>query len=229
MRELIRIEHKDGEQVVSARELHNALEVQSRFNDWANRMLVDFEANIDFEIVLLDNKGSVLKNEYAAKLSSQQRSAKGIQTDYALLLDTAKHIAMIQRNDKGREIRRYFIEAEKQLRQQVIQKPMSNLELMKLAIHELEEQKRELAIHDYRIKELEAKATTRPEYYTVAGYARLIGVNVSRNKANSLGRKASKMCKDQTVDVGKVNDEKYGTVNSYPAHILQQVFDVAEA
>lgn len=99
---LIRIEN--GEQLVSARDLHEALEVTERFNSWFNRQLqYGFEENADFV---------VCKKVYAA---NQYGGEKELD-DYALKLDMAKEICMIQRSEKGREFRKYFIEVEKAYR-----------------------------------------------------------------------------------------------------------------
>lgn len=104
MNELIKITtNESGNQVVSARELHKFLEVETRFNDWISRMMnYGFVENVDYQVLL--------KNEY--NLSGGRPS-----TDYALTLDTAKEISMIQRSEKGKQARRYFIECEKLAKQ----------------------------------------------------------------------------------------------------------------
>lgn len=106
MNELIKITtNESGNQVVSARELHKFLEVETRFNDWISRMMnYGFVENVDYQVLL--------KNEY--NLSGGRPS-----TDYALTLDTAKEISMIQRSDKGKQARQYFIECEKRLKEVV--------------------------------------------------------------------------------------------------------------
>lgn len=104
MNELIKITtNESGNQVVSARELHKFLEVETRFNDWISRMMnYGFVENVDYQVLL--------KNEY--NLSGGRPS-----TDYALTLDTAKEISMIQRSEKGKQARQYFIECEKRLKE----------------------------------------------------------------------------------------------------------------
>ena len=106
MNELIKITtNESGNQVVSARELHKFLEVETRFNDWISRMMnYGFVKNVDYQVLL--------KNEY--NLSGGRPS-----TDYALTLDTAKEISMIQRSEKGKQARQYFIECEKRLKEVV--------------------------------------------------------------------------------------------------------------
>lgn len=104
MNELIKITtNESGNQVVSARELHKFLEIETRFNDWISRMMgYGFVENVDYQVLL--------KNEY--NLSGGRPS-----TDYALTLDTAKEISMIQRSEKGKQARQYFIECEKRLKE----------------------------------------------------------------------------------------------------------------
>lgn len=99
MKELIKIENKDGKQLVSARELHKGLEISERFNSWFKRMLqYGFEENIDYTGCKTFNT-----------LARQELQ------DYAITLDMAKEISMIQRSELGKKFRQYFIECEKKL------------------------------------------------------------------------------------------------------------------
>ena len=102
MDELIKIEVKDGKQLVSARELHKGLQVTERFSSWFDRYVVKygFIENIDYV-------GCKVFNTLA----------KQTLQDYALSIDVAKHVSMIQRNELGMKFRTYFIECEKQLKQ----------------------------------------------------------------------------------------------------------------
>lgn len=97
--ELIKIEEKNGEQLVSARELHQFLEVKTRFDIWFNRMIeYGFLENIDF-IAYVQKSTCTNNREYE-------------QTDYLMKLSMAKEISMIQRNEKGKQAREYFIKCE---------------------------------------------------------------------------------------------------------------------
>lgn len=86
----------------NARDLHDFLEVGKVFAAWINARIEEygFEENKDF--VVFSNSG---KNSVGRR-----------RKDYHLTLDTAKELAMVERNEKGRQIRRYFIECEKKLR-----------------------------------------------------------------------------------------------------------------
>lgn len=99
MQELIKITNKDGRQVVSASELHSFLGISTPLSIWAPRMFeYGFIDGHDFTTILLESTGG--------------RPAK----DYALTLDCAKHICMVQRSEKGMHARNYFIEMEKRAR-----------------------------------------------------------------------------------------------------------------
>jgi len=99
---LIKIYENDRqEQVVDARELHQGLESKRDFSNWITDKIekYDFIEDIDFTTILLKSTGGRPRVEYA------------------LTLDTAKEIAMVENNEQGRKIRRYFIEVEKKARQ----------------------------------------------------------------------------------------------------------------
>ncbi|MBR9127939.1 oxidoreductase [Staphylococcus aureus] len=102
--EMFNIQEKEnGEIAISGREFHKALEVKKRFSAWAEINLKHFKENRDFTSVLTS---TVVNNGAVRQLE-----------DYALTLDVAKHVAMIQRSEKGIEpgkrARQYFIQVEK--------------------------------------------------------------------------------------------------------------------
>ncbi|EEW1261508.1 antA/AntB antirepressor family protein [Escherichia coli] len=88
--------------LVNARDLHGFLEVGKDFSNWIRARLNEygFVENLDY----------ILFSPNLAKTPGRRRK------DYHLTLDTAKELAMVERNEKGRQIRRYFIECEKKLR-----------------------------------------------------------------------------------------------------------------
>ena len=89
-------------QTVSARELHKALGIKHRFNDWMNTNKKMFVENEDYTtvpvLVEVENNGGVQKREL---------------NDYLITVETAKHISMMSRTEKGKEIRQYLIDLEK--------------------------------------------------------------------------------------------------------------------
>lgn len=94
----------DSVPTVNLRQLHAKLESMQHFSNWAKSRLEEAMATegVDY----LTNK----------KISQGKDGSRRPLTDYYVTLDTAKHIAMLERNERGREIRAYFIEAEKTLR-----------------------------------------------------------------------------------------------------------------
>ena len=113
MNELIKIESKEigneSVQTVNARELHAFLEVSSRYNDWIRNRIeqYDFVENQDFVCV---TKTLVTQTESG-------REGAGNQKEHYISLDMAKELAMVERNEKGKQARKYFIECEKKLRE----------------------------------------------------------------------------------------------------------------
>ncbi|HEV1934290.1 TPA: phage antirepressor KilAC domain-containing protein [Streptococcus pneumoniae] len=97
MNELINITLNDShEPVVSGRQLHEALEVKTPYDKWFPRMTeYGFTENEDFSTFLSQSTGG--------------RRA----TDHVIKLDMAKEIAMIQRTERGKQVRQYFIQVEK--------------------------------------------------------------------------------------------------------------------
>lgn len=103
MNELIPITYANDRPAVSARELHEFLEVKTAFKDWLPRMCeYGFTEGTDF-----------------AKLPAQKRATNNPKnpwtkiTDYVLSLDMAKELCMIQRTERGKQARQYFLEVEK--------------------------------------------------------------------------------------------------------------------
>ncbi|MDU1933069.1 MAG: antA/AntB antirepressor family protein [Enterococcus hirae] len=152
MKELIKVTtNENDEQLVSARELHKALEVKKRFSAWweqNSELLIEGE---DFTSVL---SGTVVNNG----------AVKPIQ-DYALTLDIAKHLAMQSKTKKGKEIRTYFIQVEKEYKQQLLDTSKLSPELQMFqgifnAVAKQELETKRLATQMENITEIVALNTT---------------------------------------------------------------------
>src|SRR5690625_569583 len=172
MNQLIPIIEHDGKTAVNLRDLHNYLEVTTRFNDWAYRMFdYGFTEGQDYVEV------SLLKNEQQTRGGHNRR-------DWAVTLDTAKEIAMIQRTDKGKQARQYFIEVEKRARQ--VDVPQSLPEALRRYADEVES-------HQQTKQELEAAKPLAEAWGTLAGakgdYSVAEAAQVlSRDEKISIGR-----------------------------------------
>ncbi|MDH5106949.1 antA/AntB antirepressor family protein [Lentilactobacillus diolivorans] len=103
MNELIKtFKQNDGSVAVDGRDLHNFLEVETPYTKWIDRMMeYGFAENVDFSV--FD------KNVHDDTAFGGVRKMK----DHVLTLDMAKELSMIQRTDRGKQARQYFIAMEK--------------------------------------------------------------------------------------------------------------------
>ncbi|UNF39077.1 antA/AntB antirepressor family protein [Bartonella krasnovii] len=93
-------------QTVNARELHTFLAIGKRFATWITNRINQYEFEEGKDYILTLPKIGKRKNV--------------IRKEYHLTLDMAKELSMVERNEKGRQARRYFIECEKKLRSQSV-------------------------------------------------------------------------------------------------------------
>lgn len=136
--------NESGEIVVSGRELHEYLEVQTPYKKWFDRMTeYGFIENVDFAVM--------------DKNVRDETAFGGIRkmTDHALKIDMAKEISMIQRNERGKQARQYFIEIEKRWNSPEM--------IMKRALEYADAQIQKLTtsnlVLEQRVNELQPKAT----------------------------------------------------------------------
>lgn len=165
MNELINVTLNDNhEPVVSGRQLHEALDVKTRYNDWFNRMT---------------EYGFIENQDYLA-ITQKRVTAQGNSTnqvDHIIKLDTAKEIAMIQRTERGKQVRQYFIQVEKDFNSP--EKIMA----------------RALLMADKKVHQLEAKIEAdRPKV--------LFAEAVSASHSSILVGELAKLLKQNGVDMG---------------------------
>lgn len=135
--ELMRINYDTEQPTVSARELHAGLEIKTAYKDWFPRMCdYGFEEGTDFCSFLSESTGG--------------RPA----TDHQISVDMAKQICMIQRTDKGKLYRQYFLDLEKAWNtpKQVMARAL------KLADKEIASLKSENTVLTVRVEEMKPKA-----------------------------------------------------------------------
>lgn len=151
--------------MVDARQLHQKLKSRRQFANWITDRIKDY--------------GFIEGKDYLTNLLNQNRSGKGgdrKSKEYHLTLDMAKELCMVERSEIGRAFRRYFIEAEKELR-------TKRLYAAQATITEISKQVKPFNIngrkmYDYRAVQRLLGYSTRSSISNVrrAGYAGLIVV-----------------------------------------------------
>ena len=155
MNELIPIQSQtiDGNAVetVNARELHAFLESKQQFADWIKNRIEKYEFVENSDYTLLHKK---------------MKANNATMIEYYITLDMAKELAMVERNEKGKQARRYFIECEKQLKQVFNPKQKFLLNILEAD----DELSRAVAINQYEVgyvKPLENKVVEQEEQIVV--------------------------------------------------------------
>lgn len=206
-------ETSTGEKVVYGTELHAVLEVRSKFADWIKNRLNDCESieNEDFEAFSknLENGGRI--------------------KEYLIKLDTAKEMAMLERNDKGKQVRRYFIQIEKKYKDS--QGTLSNLSVELQAI----------IMHDKKIQKIENRIE-RLEYDIpmYGSEADELCNHVKRKGVESMGGKKSNAYQDNKIRHAVYSDiynqikrefglyDDKGRFTSYKALKRRYIYDAHE-
>ena len=143
MEEIIKITEHNGKRAVNARELHQFLESKYQFANWIQERITKygFVENQDYE-VFKEN----LKNSNGGRP----------QIEYALSVDMAKELSMVENNEKGRIARKYFIECEK-IAREVAMASYQIEDPIKRAERWIEEQKEKKALEAKNL-EMQPKA-----------------------------------------------------------------------
>lgn len=109
----------DTIQTVNARDLHAFLEVGKDFSNWIKDRIQQYGFVEGQDFLCSPKLGSATANDCSPNLASKGRGGHNIK-EYALSLDMAKELAMVERNDKGKQARLYFIECERRAKANVI-------------------------------------------------------------------------------------------------------------
>ncbi|KMT62527.1 phage antirepressor KilAC domain-containing protein [Paenilisteria newyorkensis] len=180
------LENENGDKFVNARELHTSLMVGKDFTTWIKQRIeqYDFLEGEDF-------------SPFLGKTSNGRP-----RTEYLLTIDCAKELAMVQNNEMGRAIRKYFIEVEKQARNlasnpafsYMIEDPIARAQKW---IEEQEEKKQALEVIERQ----------KPKV--------LFADAVSTSKTSILIRELAKILKQNGVDIGQQRLFEWMRTNNY--------------
>ena len=123
MNELIKITEENGQRAVSARELHLFLEVRRDFSTWIKSRIEEYG--------FIENQDYSLLPEMGEQTGEQTGRGGHNKIEYALTLDMAKELSMVEKTERGKQARRYFIEMEKLAKQTKLISTNKNKELQK--------------------------------------------------------------------------------------------------
>ncbi|WP_282144744.1 phage antirepressor KilAC domain-containing protein [Thomasclavelia cocleata] len=169
MNELLKVNCDNERITLSVRQLHEFLEIKTKYKDWFPRMCeYGFNENVDYRLVAQKKETNNPKNPFTTI------------NDHEITLDMAKEIAMLQRSEKGKQARQYFIELEK--------KWNSPEQIMARAILLSNSKIEHLTLENEQLKEkaLFADAVSAsPDSIYIGDLAKLLkqnGINIGQNR-----------------------------------------------
>lgn len=183
MNELITVTYENDRPVVSARDLHKMLEVGTKFQDWFPRMCeYGFTEGVDFNPIKIEN------------VHSQKRERTYSTTDYQLTIDMAKEVSMLQRTEKGKQVRQYFIQIEKDWNSpekvmaralQIANQQIEELKSNNFALLAENEQQRDKIEQDRPLVEFAEHVSQSVDNIDMATFAKLLhdeNIKIGRNR-----------------------------------------------
>lgn len=206
----------DDNGMTTAKKLYEFLELNPKnYSHWC-------KANIT------DNEFATENEDYEVFVAKDENPLGGRPTqDYKLTAHFAKKLSCKGNGEKAEQAREYFSRLDdktKDLAQNFNDLSPELRLLISMELKQKQQDKEIIAIRE-EIKSLEAKVTTHnDDYFTISGYASLRGLNVDINRANMLGRKASKLSREYGYEISRTKDVRFGTVNTYHIDILKEVF-----
>lgn len=136
-------ENDTKEKLINARELHKKLNNKRQFANWIKQRIDKYK--------FLENQDFVKLNNFV-----MVGNLKRPQIDYYLTIDMAKELCMVENNETGRKIRKYFIEVEKRYRE-IINTPTNIFDFMRLALNQIELNSKNIENLQLDVNELKSK------------------------------------------------------------------------
>ena len=200
MNELLPVNYEDETPTVSGRELHAALGVTTRYNDWFPRMC---------------EYGFTEGKSYYSILSNRSDGLPGKpSTDHRLTIPMAKELCMLQRSEAGKRFRQYFIDVEAAWNSpdRIMERALA------IAHRRALEAERHIFALSAENEELAAALNTSLEYWTVMKYNTEKKKRWTMPQCQSIGRRMSAYCRTNGFEIKTclTNDERFPSVNTYP-------------
>lgn len=149
MEELIKIQERRGKKVVNARDLHTFLENKREFAHWIKNRIERYDFIEGQDFISFD---TIVKRETGAST----------RKEYAITINMAKELCMVENNERGKEARRYFIACEQKLKDVYdnLRVPRTFAEALRLAADQqemIEQQQQTIEAHETEILALSDK------------------------------------------------------------------------
>lgn len=218
MNELVKVKEEcisgDLVQAVDARELHEFLEVKTPFHKWISRRIEEMQ--------LIENREFIITDKFV------HNSAGRPGDNYAISLDTAKHLAMIERNEKGFQIREYFIEVEKKAKENQIvamENPIVKLALQYAKVED--EQRRQLQLlidQQKQIDNIKEDIDCTENYFKARAFANMKGLRLTRMEHQKFGKQAAHVSRQRGYRIDPAICPEWGKVNRYHIDVLEEVY-----
>lgn len=237
MTELIPINKADlnGAEInsVNARELHEVLESKYQFADWIKSRLDETDAIENIDYIIVSEKTETM-TEHGKKAS--------IRNEYILSTDIAKEIAMLERNEVGKKVRRYFIEFEKAHKQNFI--PQDLPTALRAYANEVEQKELALKQRDQALATKawigsKREATAMATASAAKREAQKLQIQLDQNEdwatvkkvEFALGgaydwRKLTATSAELKIERIDVPDKNYGTVKSYHKDVWLKAYGI---
>ena len=126
-------EKEGGEKLINARELHKVLCNKRQFANWIRQRIEQYG--------FVENKEFIRFNKFV-KGDEKGYGNKKIN-EYFITIDMAKELSMVENNEIGKKLRKYFIEVEKRYRK-IVETPTNIFDFMRLALNQIEENEKKL-------------------------------------------------------------------------------------
>ena len=185
MSELIKIEVKNNQQLVSGRELHEFLEIKTPYTQWFERMC---------EYGFIENTDYILVSQ---KSESSNITGVKIVQDHLMTLNMAKEISMLQRNKKGKQARIYFIKCEEAWNSPEMILARAN----QIQSHMIEDYTKKIELLENKVKEDKPKV--------------LFAESVTASKTSILVGDLAKIIKQNGIDIGQKRLFEWMRENAY--------------
>ena len=215
MKELIKVNlttfGNDEVIAINARDLHVFLESKQDFSTWIKNRIEQYSFVQDADFIQFHN--FVESNSKA-------------RTEYHITIDMAKELSMVERNEKGKQARQYFIECERRLRAPVAMTLEEQLVKSAQALLALRQDITQIAISQRTLEDKVDAFTAGMEYYSIVAFCNINKVKVDLKEAAKMGSKASRICRNNGYIVGKITDPRFGMVNTYPVSVLEELIKV---